>query len=776
MTSTTEPSGTSREEPSRRSGSRARREPRLVPALERATYRAEKPLRRVVRSHRLNPLPHAGTISVFLLAVVVVTGVYITLFFQFGFEASHRSVTKMVDHPIQTTVRTIHRYASAALVLTTVVHAWRVFVAGRFRGPRRWRWTTGVASLLVVWLAGVTGYWLVWDRRAQALNEATTSVLGGLDSVSTFFVRDVYRSGAGTGWQMLFLIWIAHLLLTVVIGVALWRHVRRTRHRLLPPRHWMTIMFAALLLAAIVFPADLLERADPGRIVGDLPLDPFVLFLLPPLLGGWAWVAVLLLTVVVVAALVAPHAVRSDVPVVAIDADACTGCELCVADCPYQALSMQDVTVVDADAGTQARRPVAVVDASACVGCGICVGSCSFGAMALPGFDSPERIEPAGRHVVIACSRHLQAAPAELRDGSRADLAIVEVPCSGMVHAHAIGALMQAGATEVQVVGCPPGDCAYGFGNRVLDERLSGARAPHVSKRWAGTAEEDWVAPGELVDAIAAPNRHPDASADTLVRGRRIVGAVAVVLVSIVAVALATRAPYGGSTADAGVRVLVDHVPGRVLEGQAAASGQPGDTVDVVVRIGDDEVSRQRVPIRGGAAVGVVDTDLPAGDAALVVALAQGTGETVLYDATAELTAGRLLVVEAVDVPPPPGIGEGRDVFETRSQGGCGVCHATSPGDRSVGPNLSGVADRAADRVPGMDAETYLHESIVDPGAYVVEGYGADQMLPIYGERLSPEQIDSLVQYLLSLHTAAGAGENETDGDAAATTDADAAP
>ena len=61
--------------------------------------------------------------------------------------------------------------------LTTLVHAWRIFVAGRFRGPRRWRWTTGVAALVVVWLAGVTGYWLVWDERAQALNEAVNAVV-----------------------------------------------------------------------------------------------------------------------------------------------------------------------------------------------------------------------------------------------------------------------------------------------------------------------------------------------------------------------------------------------------------------------------------------------------------------------------------------------------------------------------------------------------------------------------------------------------------------------
>ena len=45
--------------------------------LERATYAAERPVRRIVGSNRLNPLPRAGTISVFLLIVVVASGVYI---------------------------------------------------------------------------------------------------------------------------------------------------------------------------------------------------------------------------------------------------------------------------------------------------------------------------------------------------------------------------------------------------------------------------------------------------------------------------------------------------------------------------------------------------------------------------------------------------------------------------------------------------------------------------------------------------------------------------
>jgi mono/diheme cytochrome c family protein len=89
-------------------------------------------------------------------------------------------------------------------------------------------------------------------------------------------------------------------------------------------------------------------------------------------------------------------------------------------------------------------------------------------------------------------------------------------------------------------------------------------------------------------------------------------------------------------------------------------------------------------------------------------------------------------------------------VFTTRSIGSCGICHSTDPGDDDVGPSLAGVAERAADR--GLDAAAYLRESITDPDAYVVEGYREGQMLPIYEERLSPDQIDALVEYLLSLN------------------------
>ena len=83
---------------------------------------------------------------------------------------------------------------------------------------------------------------------------------------------------------------------------------------------------------------------------------------------------------------------------------------------------------------------------------------------------------------------------------------------------------------------------------------------------------------------------------------------------------------------------------------------------------------------------------------------------------------------------------------------GCGNCHyvKASQGDLA-GPNLSGIGERAATRVPGKTAEEYIRESIVNPTAYEVEGWSSAAMPANYGAELTEEEIDSLVMYLMTL-------------------------
>jgi len=62
----------------------------------------------------------------------------------------------------------------------------------------------------------------------------------------------------------------------------------------------------------------------------------------------------------------------------------------------------------------------------------------------------------------------------------------------------------------------------------------------------------------------------------------------------------------------------------------------------------------------------------------------------------------------------------GEQIFE--GKGTCTICHRVGQvGARA--PDLAGVGARAAARKPGVSATAYLVESLLNPGAYVVEGF-----------------------------------------------------
>ena len=104
----------------------------------------------------------------------------------------------------------------------------------------------------------------------------------------------------------------------------------------------------------------------------------------------------------------------------------------------------------------------------------------------------------------------------------------------------------------------------------------------------------------------------------------------------------------------------------------------------------------------------------------------------------------------SADEAPPPG----REIFAERILGanaGCITCHSLDPDTTLVGPSIAGIATRAATRVPGQTAETYLRQSIIDPGAFVVDGFEPGRMPGDWGEVLTDGEVESLVAYLLTL-------------------------
>ena len=80
---------------------------------------------------------------------------------------------------------------------------------------------------------------------------------------------------------------------------------------------------------------------------------------------------------------------------------------------------------------------------------------------------------------------------------------------------------------------------------------------------------------------------------------------------------------------------------------------------------------------------------------------------------------------------------------------GCVGCHtqpAFPKAHMQVGPDLTGLADRAGSRVAGLDAEAYVRQSLREPGAYRAMDYAA--VMPDL--HLSDEEVQSLTAFLLS--------------------------
>ena len=120
-----------------------------------------------------------------------------------------------------------------------------------------------------------------------------------------------------------------------------------------------------------------------------------------------------------------------------------------------------------------------------------------------------------------------------------------------------------------------------------------------------------------------------------------------------------------------------------------------------------------------------------------------------------ESTALEDVVLEELATPTPdPGeaddpVARGQRVFLDTGCGGCHTIEGLSAG--TVGPIQTTIGTVAETRIPGMSAEDYIRESILDPSAYVVEGYPDNVMPKNYVELLEPDQLSDLVAFFLSL-------------------------
>ena len=87
---------------------------------------------------KYNPLSCLGALGWYFFWIAAGTGIYLYVFFDTGIEAAYSSVEYMTNDQWYAAgvMRSLHRYASDALVVVVVLHILREFSLDRMRGKR----------------------------------------------------------------------------------------------------------------------------------------------------------------------------------------------------------------------------------------------------------------------------------------------------------------------------------------------------------------------------------------------------------------------------------------------------------------------------------------------------------------------------------------------------------------------------------------------------------------------------------------------------------------
>ncbi|WP_440099464.1 cytochrome bc1 complex cytochrome b subunit [Streptosporangium sp. H16] len=188
---------------------------------------AKKAMRKVFPDHWTFLL---GEIALYSFVIVLVTGVFLTLFFK---PSMHEVVYEGVYVPLRGVtmsqayastleisfevrggliMRQMHHWATLLFLASIVVHLLRHFFTGAFRKPRELNWLIGVALFALVMLNGLFGYSLPDDLLSGAGLRILHGVMISIPLVGTYLATFLF-GGEFPGHDIVSRLYSLHVLL-----------------------------------------------------------------------------------------------------------------------------------------------------------------------------------------------------------------------------------------------------------------------------------------------------------------------------------------------------------------------------------------------------------------------------------------------------------------------------------------------------------------------------------------------------------------------------------
>ena len=227
-----------------------------------------------------------GSILLFLFAIQVVTGIFLTLYYVPSADHAHASVAYIQKSVAGgALLRGLHHYAASAMVIFAIIHLAQTFLFGAYKQKRELVWVAGAVMLLLIFGFSFTGYLLPWDQAAYFGTKVGTSIAGEIPVIGEL-QRRIMLGGSDLTTLTLSRFFTAHVfLLPLAIGLFVTLHIylfRRAKpagpyhtnddhriERFYPQQVFKDSIailgiFIALFCLAKYLPAELGPQADPS--------------------------------------------------------------------------------------------------------------------------------------------------------------------------------------------------------------------------------------------------------------------------------------------------------------------------------------------------------------------------------------------------------------------------------------------------------------------------------------------------------------------------------
>ncbi len=132
---------------------------------------------KTVPRHRGSMWYYMGGLALFFFVIQIVTGILLLFYYRPVPESAHESIQLLITNvPFGVVIRSIHSWASNALIAIVLIHMFSAFFMTAYRTPRAILWVTGVILLLLMLGFGFTGYLLPWDQTAYFATRIGTEI------------------------------------------------------------------------------------------------------------------------------------------------------------------------------------------------------------------------------------------------------------------------------------------------------------------------------------------------------------------------------------------------------------------------------------------------------------------------------------------------------------------------------------------------------------------------------------------------------------------------